>query len=249
MKTTSIILVTHNQLAATQACIRSIRRHTPPSAYEIIAVDNASTDGTAEWLSQQPDVRLIANTHNAGFPGTAAAVLLRCILTMGAIALLRIPFLQTAGALLLLLIAYKLVAEREEGETHAPGASSLSGAVWTIVTADFVMSLDNVLAVTAVSGGDIPLLLIGIVMSIPIIIWGSSFFMRLMDKAPWLVYAGGALLAYTAGKMVLHDDGLAMWLPQLQAGRISEALPWLLASALLMAALVMRWRSAPRKPD
>jgi YjbE family integral membrane protein len=181
--------------------------------------------------------------------GTAAAVLLRCILTMGAIALLRIPFLQTAGALLLLLIAYKLVAEREEGETHAPGASSLSGAVWTIVTADFVMSLDNVLAVTAVSGGDIPLLLIGIVMSIPIIIWGSSFFMRLMDKAPWLVYAGGALLAYTAGKMVLHDDGLAMWLPQLQAGRISEALPWLLASALLMAALVMRWRSAPRKPD
>jgi len=183
--------------------------------------------------------------------GTAAAVFLRCVLTLGAVALLRIPFLQTAGALLLLLIAFRLMAERKEKE-HAlasAAALSLSGAVWTIVTADFVMSLDNVLAVTAVAGGDIPLLLIGIAMSIPIVLWGSSFFMRLMDRAPWLVYAGGALLAYTAGKMVRHDAGLSAWLPPLADGRISEALPWLFASAMLALALAVNRRSAPRKPD
>lgn len=181
--------------------------------------------------------------------GTAAAILLRCVLTMGAIALLRIPFLQSAGALLLLMISFKLMMERREAESHSPAAATLYGAVWTIVVADFVMSLDNVLAVAAVAGGDVPLLLIGIVMSIPIIIWGSSFFMRMLDKAPWLVYAGGALLAYTAGKMMLEDAGLKMWLPQMKAAQIPQALPWLLASALLLAALLMRWRNAPRKPD
>lgn len=181
--------------------------------------------------------------------GTAAAVLLRCVLTLGAIALLRIPFLQTAGALLLFLIAFRLVSERREQETFSPAASSVTGAVWTIVTADFVMSLDNVLAVTAVSEGDVPLLLIGIAMSIPIIVWGSSFFMRLMDRAPWLVYAGGALLAYTAGKMMRHDAGLMVWLPPLQNGRVAEALPWLCASALLLLALAARWRQALRKTD
>jgi len=189
--------------------------------------------------------------RRAIFWGTAAAVLLRCFLTLGAVALLRIPFLQTAGALLLLLIAFRLMAERKDKE-HAlasAAAQSLSGAVWTIVTADFVMSLDNVLAVTAVAEGDIPLLLIGIAMSIPIVLWGSSFFMRLMDRAPWLVYAGGALLAYTAGKMVRHDAGLLAWLPPLTDGRISGGLPWLFASAMLALALAVNRRGAPRKPD
>ncbi len=179
--------------------------------------------------------------------GTGAAVLLRCILTLGAIALLRIPFLQSAGALLLLLIAFKLIAERNETESHSPAATTLAGAVWTIVTADFVMSLDNVLAVAAVADGDIPLLLMGIAMSIPIIIWGSSFIMRLLDKLPELAYAGGALLAYTAGKMMLHDNGLMQYVPA-SAAEIPKALPYLFAAVLLLTALVNRKRKAPRNP-
>ncbi|WP_123039838.1 TerC family protein [Cohnella candidum] len=171
--------------------------------------------------------------------GAAAAVLLRCVLTLGAVAMLGVPFLQTAGALLLFGIALKLMLERGGHDTRTPSASSLAGAVWTIVAADFVMSLDNVLAVAAVADGDVAMLVIGIVMSIPIIIWGSSFIMRLLDRLPGLTYAGGALLAYTAGEMMLHDEGLARLIPAF-AGEGQKSLPYVAAAVLLGAALVIR---------
>lgn len=167
--------------------------------------------------------------------GAAAAVLLRCALTIGAVLILDIPYLQTAGALLLLLIAMKLMLERGDHDARAPASSSLAGAVWTIVAADFVMSLDNVLAVAAIADRDMALLIIGIAMSIPIIIWGSSFIMRLLDRLPGLAYAGGALLAYTAGEMMLHDAGLARILPEVPYD-IRKAFPYLAAAALLAAA-------------
>ncbi|MBB6675588.1 TerC family protein [Cohnella nanjingensis] len=173
--------------------------------------------------------------------GAAAAVLLRCVLTVGAVALLDIPFLQTVGAILLLGIALKLLLDQKDqhGETRA--ASTLAGAVWTIVVADFVMSLDNVLAVAAVADGDIALLVIGIAMSIPIIIWGSSFIMRLLDRFPFLAYVGGALLGYASGEMLLKDRGLAPLLSRLDADA-HRALPFALVALLLAAALWMRRR-------
>ncbi|MCC3372828.1 TerC family protein [Cohnella sp. REN36] len=170
--------------------------------------------------------------------GAAAAVVLRCALTIVAVALLNIPYLQTAGAFLLLGIALKLLLDQKGGhETRA--ASTLAGAVWTIVVADFVMSLDNVLAVAAVADGDIVLLVIGIAMSIPIIIWGSSFIMRLLDRFPFLVYIGGALLAYAAGEMLLKDRGLAPLLERLNADA-HRALPFAVVALLLALALWMR---------
>jgi YjbE family integral membrane protein len=177
--------------------------------------------------------------------GAAAAVLLRCALTAGAAALLGVPFLQTAGAMLLFGIAYKLMLDRREEENRSPAASSLAGAVWTIVTADFVMSLDNVLAVAGVAGGDTGMLIIGIVMSIPIIMWGSSFILRLLDRLPWLTYAGGALLAYTAGEMMLQDRGLRSLLPAF-AEEGEKALPYAAAALLLAAALWTRKWKTPR---
>lgn len=173
--------------------------------------------------------------------GAAAAVLLRCTLTIGAVLILDIPFLQTAGALLLLLIAMKLMLERNEHDTRAPASSSLTGAVWTIVAADFVMSLDNVLAVAAIADRDMVLLIIGIAMSIPIIIWGSSFIMRLLDRVPGLAYAGGALLAFTAGDMMMHDAGLARILPEVSSD-IRKAIPYLAAAALLAVAWWLKSR-------
>jgi YjbE family integral membrane protein len=171
--------------------------------------------------------------------GTLAAIALRCILSLGAVALLHIPLLQTAGALLLLVIALQLLLDRKAHTAATEAALTLAGAVWTIVVADFVMSLDNVLAVAAVANGDTVLLIIGIVMSIPIIIWGSSFIMRLLDRLPWLVYVGGGLLGYTAVEMMLKDPGTAR-VRHLLHPDFERALPFLVVALLIVSALWMR---------
>lgn len=186
-----------------------------------------------------------AQRRRAVWWGAAAAIILRCILTLGAVALLHIPFLQTAGALLLFIIAYQLLLDSRQDAEGPDAASTLAGAVWTIVVADFVMSLDNVLAVAAVADGDTGMLIIGIVMSIPIIIWGSSFIMRLLDRLPGLVYLGGGLLGYTAAEMILKDPGMDRfrhWLtPELQ-----KLLPIFALCILIVLALIVRGRRASR---
>ncbi len=174
--------------------------------------------------------------------GAAAAIALRCVLTIGAIALLNIPFLRTAGAVLLLVIAYQLLMDHKEKSAQTQAANTLAGAVWTIVLADFVMSLDNVLAVAAIANGDTALLIIGIVMSIPIIIWGTNFIMRMLDKLPGLLYLGGGLLGYTAVEMALGDPG---WRPyrHLLPPDSEKLIPLMTVSALLLVVLIMRKRN------
>jgi len=174
--------------------------------------------------------------------GAAAAIFLRCVLTLGAIALLNVPFLRTVGAVLLIAIAYQLLMDNKDKSSHTQAASTLAGAVWTIVVADFVMSLDNVLAVAAVADGDTALLIIGIVMSIPIIIWGSSFIMRMLDKLPGLVYLGGGLLGYTAAEMAMGDPGWKPYLHLLPADS-DKLIPLMAVAALLVVALFMRKRA------
>lgn len=178
--------------------------------------------------------------HSAVWWGTLAAVLLRCVLTLAAVKLLGIPFMQTAGALLLFAIALKLMTDNHGGaEVETRSSSTLMGAVWTIVMADFVMSLDNVLAIAAVARGDAVLLLIGIAMSIPIMIWGSSFIMRVLDRLPLLIYIGGALLAYAAGDMLIKDPAWKSLLPQ--AGEdFAHAAPYAAAALLIAGALWLR---------
>lgn len=174
--------------------------------------------------------------------GTAAAVLLRCVLTLAAVKLLAIPFMQTAGAALLFGIALKLLLDdhgQAEGETRS--ATTLFGAVWTIIVADFVMSLDNVLAVAAVARGDVALLVIGIAMSIPIMIWGSSFILRVLDRMPFLVYIGGALLAYAAGEMLVQDPGLKRAMPNVSEN-FAHAAPYAVVALLIVLALLLRRR-------
>ncbi|RKP55244.1 TerC family protein [Cohnella endophytica] len=174
--------------------------------------------------------------------GAVAAIVLRCVLTLGAIQLLHIPYIQTVGAILLFVIAMQLLLDNKEKTSHAKAAATLAGAIWTIVVADFVMSLDNVLAVAAVANGDTIMLVIGIVMSIPIIIWGSSFIMKVLDRFPGLLYLGGGLLGYTATEMLLGDPGIKKYSEMLTPD-YERLIPFFAVAALLVLALLFRSRS------
>jgi YjbE family integral membrane protein len=142
--------------------------------------------------------------------GTAGAVVLRLAFIFIATFLLRISYLQVAGGLLLIWIAIKLVRQQggESGEGHVRQGTSLLEAVWIIIVADAVMSLDNVLAVAAAAHGDMLLVIFGIALSIPIVIWGSGLLARLMNRFAWIIWAGGGILGYFAVQMILHDNAL-----------------------------------------
>lgn len=145
--------------------------------------------------------------------GSTGAVILRLLLTVGAVYLLGVPYLQALGSILLLYIAIKLLVE-DSGDKHIREATSLAGAVRTIIIADFIMSLDNVLAIAAVAKGNTILIIIGIGLSIPIIIWGSTIIMKLLDRYPIFIYLGAAILGYTAGEMILNDHKVGRILEQ-----------------------------------
>ncbi len=137
--------------------------------------------------------------------GGAGAVGLRMIFTAAAALLLGIPLLQAIGALLLFYIAFKLLKpEHEEHHVHAAG--SLREALQTIILADVVMSLDNILAVGGAAHGHIGLLLFGLALSIPILLFGSSLIARMIDRYPILNYIGAGVLVVTAARMFLEDD-------------------------------------------
>ncbi|MGG1514906.1 TerC family protein [Paenibacillus oryzisoli] len=142
--------------------------------------------------------------------GAFGAIALRLVLTLVAVALLDIPFIQAGGSILLMYIAIKLLTD-DEDHSDVKQASSLGKAVWTIIVADFVMSLDNVLAIAAKGNGNTTVIILGIGLSIPIIIWGSTMVMNLLHKFPILVYIGAGILGYTAGEMFVKDEKMIDW--------------------------------------
>jgi YjbE family integral membrane protein len=144
--------------------------------------------------------------------GTLGAVGLRLAFITIATILLRIPFLQLVGGVLLLWIAFKLVHHETGAESHLRHGGSLSEAVWIIVVADAIMSLDNVLAVAAAAHGDLRLVVFGIALSLPIVVWGSGILATLMNRFMWIIWVGGGVLGYVAGEMILKDKGLARYL-------------------------------------
>ncbi len=146
--------------------------------------------------------------------GTAGAIVLRIILIFFALALLAIPFLKIVGALLLIWIGVKLlVPEHEDGHANIEGSDKLWGAVKTVIIADFVMSVDNVIAIAGAaeaSGTDhgMALVIFGVLVSIPIIVWGSQLVIKLMDRYPIIITFGGMLLGWIAGTMIVTDPVL-----------------------------------------
>lgn len=136
--------------------------------------------------------------------GTAGAIVLRLLLTIAAVYLMKIPYIQAVGALLLVYIAIKLLINEKE-EVIKTDVFSFSAVVWTIIIADFVMSLDNVLAIAAIAKGNITLLFLGIIMSIPLIIWGSTMIVSLLERYPLFIFLGAGILGYTAGEMFVNE--------------------------------------------
>ncbi|EIU1434766.1 TPA: TerC family protein [Pseudomonas aeruginosa] len=146
------------------------------------------------------------------FGGVAGAILIRILLLFFALHLLDLPYLKVIGALLLLWIGIKLLLPEEEDGDDIKGTTHLLGAIKTIIIADAVMSLDNVIALSAASAGDFFLVSLGVLISIPIIVWGSQLILRLIDRFPLIILFGGGLLGWIAGGMLLTDSALKPWL-------------------------------------
>lgn len=137
--------------------------------------------------------------------GTVGAIAVRTAMTLVVVWLLKIPGLMLLGGALLVWIAYKLLADNDNGGHEVSAASSFWGAMKTIVVADAVMGLDNVLAVAGAAHGSFLLVVIGLLISIPIVIWGSQIILKYVERYPGIVYIGGAVLAWTAAKMMLNE--------------------------------------------
>lgn len=143
--------------------------------------------------------------------GSGAAVAMRIVLTIVAVELLRLPYLKLVGAALLLWIAVKLLLPEEEGQGEDTSGASMAAAVKTILIADLVMSLDNVIAVAAAAKGSLALLVIGLGISIPLVIFGSTLLLGLMERFPVIITAGAGLLGWVAGEMAVSDPVLKDW--------------------------------------
>jgi YjbE family integral membrane protein len=137
--------------------------------------------------------------------GTFGAIVLRVILSVMAIILLQIPWVQVIAALLLFYIAIKLLIASETEHTLNQG-STLFSVIWIIVIADLIMSLDNVLAIAAIAAGNWLYLVIGVTISIPLIIWGSGKMIEILQRYPAVIYIGSGILGYTAGDMLLQEQ-------------------------------------------
>jgi YjbE family integral membrane protein len=138
--------------------------------------------------------------------GVLGAIILRIVLTFFALSLLSLPYLKLAGALLLIWIGIKLILpEDEHSADNIQADTRLFGAVKTIIIADLVMSLDNVLGVAAAAKGNVPLLVFGLLISIPLIAWSSQLVLKMIDRFSVIIYAGGALLGYVAGEMLVSE--------------------------------------------
>jgi YjbE family integral membrane protein len=143
--------------------------------------------------------------------GAVGAIVLRIILTFFAVTLLSLPWLKLVGGVLLIWIGVKLIADEEDDGHEVKASDKLLAAVWTIIVADLVMSIDNVLGVAAAAKGSLFLLIFGLVISIPIVIAGSQIIMRLVERFPLLVVAGGGLLGYVAAEMMIEDPVVVDW--------------------------------------
>jgi YjbE family integral membrane protein len=162
--------------------------------------------------------------------GAAAAVILRIIFTGIVATLMALPYLKLVGGLALLVIAAKLLVPEEEDEDGVKSASHLWAAIQIVVVADIVMSLDNVIAVAAAANGSVPLLVLGLAISIPLIVAGAALIMALLTRLPILVWAGAALLGWIAGEVIATDPAVAPVLHRIFDGSLGAGLDAMLAT-------------------
>ncbi|MBP7493722.1 MAG: TerC family protein [Rhodoferax sp.] len=183
--------------------------------------------------------------------GTAGAIVLRVILIAFALTLLQLPFLKLVGAALLLWIGVKLLVPDDDEHSNIQSSDKLWAAVKTVIIADLVMSVDNVIAIAGAATGagaqhQMPLVIFGLLVSIPIIVWGSQLVLKLMDRFPLIITAGGMLLGWIAGTMAHSDPAIKDWLPQTSVWSyglgLAGALGVLLVGGLLKKQALQRTR-------
>jgi YjbE family integral membrane protein len=173
--------------------------------------------------------------------GSAAAIVMRVVLTIFAVELLTYPYLKIVGALLLIYIGVQLLAEGDEDEASVVGHTMLWAAIRTIMMADLIMSLDNVIGVAAAAKGNIVLLIIGLAISIPLIVFGSTIMLKLMERFPVIITLGGMLLGYLAGEMFFSDPAIVGWVTanvphhewQVIPGKLEISIPGLVGAAIV----------------
>jgi YjbE family integral membrane protein len=185
--------------------------------------------------------------------GMAGAITLRMLLTFSAAGLLMLPYLKVAGALMLLWIGVKLILPDERHGAGAPAKDvkaniHLWGAVRTIIVADFIMSLDNVLGVAAAAHGNAMLMAFGLLVSIPLVAWSSQLVLRLIDRFHLVIYGGGALLGYVAGEMLVSDANVASALEGLPEA-LQRLAPAVCAVLVVAAGLWLAARRASALPE
>ena len=171
----------------------------------VLSGDNAVVIALAA-RSLPPKQQKLAILYGAG-----AAVVLRILLTIFAVALLALPWLKIVGGLLLFWIGIKLLVP-EDGEDDINASDHLLTAIKTILIADLVMSLDNVIAVAAAAGGSMTLLILGLAISIPLVVFGATLLVTLMERYPIIITIGAALIGMVAGEMLVTDPALKDWL-------------------------------------
>lgn len=167
------------------------------------------------------------------FWGVFGAIALRVVLIFFALNLLTVPYLKLAGAALLVWIGIKLLQPEPEGDHEVDASTTLLGAIKTIIVADAVMSVDNVIAIAGAAKDEIGLVIFGLVISVPIIVWGSQFVMKVMDRYPVTIALGAALLGWIAGDMAVTDVVTKAWVSA-HAGYLHWAAP--AAAALFVVA-------------
>ena len=178
------------------------------------------------------------------FWGVFGAIALRVVLIFFALQLLQIPYLKIVGGVLLLWIGVKLLTPQEDGGHKIDASAHLIGAIKTIVVADAVMSLDNVIAIAAAAKGSVGLVVFGLVVSVPIIVWGSKFVLALMDRFPVVIVAGAALLGWIAGDMLAHDVVVKDWVVA-NAAWLKYGAPVIGAALVVLAGKMFTARAAP----
>ncbi|RXT09111.1 TerC family protein [Ammoniphilus sp. CFH 90114] len=171
----------------------------------VLAGDNAIVIGMAARNLPKEHQRKVI------FWGTAGAIVVRALATLAVVWLLRIPGLLLAGGLLLIWIAYKLLTDEKDHENVSAG-DNIAAAIRTIIIADTVMGLDNVLAVAGAAHGSFLLVVLGLIISVPIMVWGSTMIVKLIERYPVIIYIGSGVLALTAAKMIVKEPFIANYI-------------------------------------
>lgn len=176
----------------------------------------------------------------AVFWGTFGAIALRILLTFAVIWLLKLPGLMLVGGALLIPIAWKLL-KHDEQDPDIGAASNFWAAIRTIVVADALMGLDNVLAIAGAAKGHMGLVVLGLAISVPLVVWGSTLILKLIERFPVVIYIGAAAIAWTAARMIAHDGLVSPWFDA------RPWAPWLLDAVLVIGICGGGWLRARRK--